>query len=112
MIAGAGGRVVGGIVIDGAGGRVVVGGRTVAGAGAGMRSGGRVGRIEVTGEEGRVGAGKRAQGSGTSCISKLLLTYLFEKPGEMIGHAHCSDALALLWNSSGVSCHHYLIDLR
>ena len=50
MIAGAGGRVL------------VVGGRTVAGAGAGMRSGGRVGRIEVTGEEGRVGAGKRAQG--------------------------------------------------
>ena len=29
----------------------------------------------------------------------------------MIGHAHCSDARALLWNSSGVSCHNYPIDL-
>ena len=40
----------------------VVGERVIARAIAGMRSRGRVGKIEVAGEEGRVGAGTRAQG--------------------------------------------------
>ena len=41
-----------------------------------------------------------------------LTVRLFTCRVKMIGHAHCSDARALLWNSSGVSCHHYPIDLR